>query len=229
MKCIIVVLVSFMTLSAFAQQISYKDWQEEATHNIRLLPEYGNIPKTDEMKKIDRDFIRESLLQEGTAHKASEHHIDLGFQYLYRRDLKTAMYRFNQAWLLEPKNEDVYWGFGAIYFAFNDYGNAFKMYDKGLALNPKSSKILTDKATVYLAMLNDKFDNDILNKAIDLFKKSYSIDPKDQNTTFKLSTLYFSINDCKNATKYYNECKMNGGQPITEEYTNALSEKCKKQ
>ena len=122
------------------------------------------------------------------------------------------------------------------------------MFDKGLALNPKSSKILTDKATIYMAMLDDtpergkvydgmathKFEEEalsanekLLSKAIDLLRQSYAIDPHDQNTTFKMSTLYFAVGHCVYALQYYKECKADGGQPITKEYVDALLAKCK--
>src|ERR1019366_9032346 len=96
--------------------------------------------------------------------KASEILIRLGFNYLYKGDLKTSMFRFNQAWLLDPENENVYWGFGAIYFTFNDFQNALKQYDEGLKLNPNSSNIITDKATVY----KSKFETNNKHNITDL-------------------------------------------------------------
>ena len=58
---------------------------------------------------------------------------------------------------------------------------------------------------------------------------SYELDKKDPNTNFKLSACYFQKADCSKAWKYYKECMKAGGQPITEEYTKALSEQCKSQ
>jgi len=247
MRYIIAAFVMLLSFSAHSQQITYTDWKEEAKTNIRLLPEYGNVEKTEAQKKADDEMIRSSIVTDGTAAKASEHLVSLGFTYFGRGDIKTAMYRFNQAWLLDHTNENAYWGFGAVYFSFGDYESALSMYDKGLALNPKSSKILTDKATIYMAKLNDipdllksyngmanaKIDSDMLNadeilsKATGLLKQSYAIDPHDQNTTFKMSTLYFSVGECSSALRYYKECKADGGQPITKEYEDALLAKCK--
>ncbi|MDB5014790.1 MAG: hypothetical protein JWQ25_2992, partial [Daejeonella sp.] len=91
-----------------------------------------------------------------------------------------------------------------------------------------SSNLLTDKATVYMTRyMNGNNDKDY-NLALTLFKKSYAIDPKNQNTLFKISACYFIKKDCDNAWKYYNECKKLGGQPITKEYTDALTQGCKK-
>jgi tetratricopeptide (TPR) repeat protein len=226
MKYILTIVGVLIAQLSFSQQMSYKEWQEQAKTNITLQPEYGNVPKTGDQIKADKEFVELSLKTDTTPRKASEHLIRLGFTYLYRGDVKTAMSRFNLAWLLDPKNENSYWGFGAIYGSFNDYPAAIAQYDKGLAINPNSSVILTDKATLYFVGFQQDQDQSKLNAAINLLKKSYSIDTNNANTTFKLSICYFLNKDCTNAWKFYNECEKLGGQPITPEYTNALKKMC---
>lgn len=227
-KSILKVILLTIPFGVHGQQIDYSSWKEESKSNIRLLPEYGNATKTKEQKEADDDFIKLSLQQDGTREKASEHMVELGFNYLYRQDLRTAMHRFNQAWLLNPKNENAYWGFGAIYFMFNNFDNAMAQYAKGLKINPKSSNILTDKATVYLTKYNMTGSKINLDSATNIFKRSYLVDSKNQNTLFKLSACYFMNDNCKDALKYYEECKGLGGRPITKEYTEALNKKCGK-
>lgn len=116
----------------FAQQITYQQFIEDAKTEINLQPEYGNVQKSDAMKHDDDAFISTALKADTTAQKASEHMVRLGFTYLYRGDFETAMKRFNQAWLLNPKNENVYWGYGSVYGSFSDYVAAIKLFDKGL-------------------------------------------------------------------------------------------------
>lgn len=207
--------------SAGSQSIDYNKWREEAKTNIRLLPKYGNVPKTAEQKDADEELINESVKQDGSREKASQNLVTFGFDYLYKGDLRRAMYRFNQAWLLNPKNEDSFWGFGAVYFVFGDFDAAFTQYSEGLLLNPKSSNILTDKATLFLTQGK-------LNDAMQLFRKSYDIDPKNQNTLIKYSACFFYQKDCANARKFYNECVKLGGKPITKEYSEALAAQCGK-
>jgi tetratricopeptide (TPR) repeat protein len=221
--------ISFLLISTFlfGQQISYTSWKEDAKSDIRLLPKYGNVPKTQEQKQADAELIKTYLEKEGSSRKASELLVRLGYSYLYRGDIKTAMYRFNQAWLLDPNNDNVFWGFGAVYFTFQDYAAALRQYDEGLKLNPKSSSLLTDKATVYLSKYQSSNNSSDLSRAIGLFDASYLVDPKNQNTLFKASVCYLMKGDCEKARKYYNECKALGGKPITPEYTAALSRNCK--
>jgi len=226
MRCIFTLVFSLIVASSFAQQISYADWKEEAKTQINLRPEYGNVVKSQGEIDEDNKFIETVLGQDTTRRKGSEHLVDLGFNYLYRGDLKTAMRRFNQAWLLDPKNENAYWGFGAIYFSFNDFNEALKQLEKGLLINPNSSNILTDKATIYTSFYRNDHNPDWLNKAVELFSKSYKIDPSNQNTLFKLSAAYYYKSDCINAKKFYDECMKLGGRPIPDGYAEAIKKLC---
>lgn len=228
MRYIFILFLLLIFQSSFSQQISYEQWKEQAKTDIRLLPEYGNAPKTKEQKESDDELIQTELKIDTSHHNASENLVKLGFSYLYRGDIKTAMYRFNQAWLLDPKNENVYWGYGAIYGSFNDYPKAIAQYDKGLVINPNSSVILTDKATLYFVGFQQDNNQNKLNMAIDLLKKSYTIDANSVNTTFKLSVCYFLNKDCTNAWRFYTECAKLGGKPITQDYTDALRKMCPK-
>ena len=226
MKPILIILISLFSFPSFAQQLTYAQWKKDAQSEINLVPEYGNIPKTKETIADDQKFIETVLKSDGTLEKGSEHLISLGFNYLYQGDLKTAMRRFNQAWLVNNKNENSYWGFASVYFMFNDSEEALKQLNKGLAINPKSSNILTDIATINTGYFVSKNDPKYLQKAIELFNQSYQIDPNNQNTLFKLSVAYFYKKDCANAWKYHDECIKLGGQSISPEYTAALKQQC---
>ena len=110
-----------LSLSAFGQQISWEEWETESKTDIRLLPKYGNVEKTEKQNAADKAFIETMLKHDSSLRKASNRFINLGFQFLYKNDIKTAMYRFNQAYVLDPTNTDVYWGFGAIYMSLGQY------------------------------------------------------------------------------------------------------------
>lgn len=45
---------------------------------------------------------------------ASKRAVELGWKYFYQGDLDTAIKRFNQGWMFDRENPDVYWGFGVI-------------------------------------------------------------------------------------------------------------------
>lgn len=108
---------------------------------------------------------------------------ELGFQYLYERgDFPTAMKRFNQAYLLDSKNADIYYGYGTIYFNLGAMENARKQFDKGFSINPNHSKMFTDYGTTYMGDFyntnnpNSNKAKKILNNSIIYLEKSYSLD-----------------------------------------------------
>jgi Tfp pilus assembly protein PilF len=245
MKQIFTLILAVITLTTFGQSSSWDEWEKESETNKRLLPKYGNQVKSEEEKKSDQKFVEEIMTQEqfkGDKRAASNHMIQLGFNYMYRRDLKTAMYRFNQAFLLDSTNTDIYWGYGAIYMTLGNFELGKQQYIEGLSIDSTNAHLLTDLSTYYMeqyfAMImmpeNEYVKNpkeqarENLDSAINYLKKSYQIDPKDENTLFKLSTVYYYADDCENAWKYYDECKKLGGRPITESYTKDLKKKCKR-
>ena len=75
--------------------------------------EQGRV-KTAAMRDADLVFIAEALQLEPTRAAAAQHSAALGWTYLRRGDVETAMKRFNQAWLLDPKTGASYHGFAVV-------------------------------------------------------------------------------------------------------------------
>jgi Tfp pilus assembly protein PilF len=212
-------LFIFASSTVVAQLMTLNQWNEEAKTNIRCLPKYGHVEKTAGQLEIDTEFIQTTLPQFANKRLASGHLIDLGFKYLYH-DVKTAMYRFNQAYLLDSTNSDIYWGYGAVYMTLQDYPKAKEQYEDGLLHDPTNTRILTDYGTYFMAQ-------DIPDSAIQYMSRSYNLDSTNQNTLFKLAACYYYKEDCKNAVYYYEKCKSLGGQPLTKEFADAMQTKCK--
>ena len=208
------------------QSKSYKAWQKEAEKEIRLNPKYKNAVKTEAQKAADEQLIKSNETQEGSRRKGSERLVKIGFDYLYKGDLRTAMYRFNQAWLLDSTDVNVYSGFASIYFSFQDYKRSIALLDEGLAIDPNASGLLTDKATNYIALSQSNHSKSDMERGLSLLKASYEIDPLNQSTLYKLSVFYFEIKNCDMAVKYYKECMKLGGSQIAQGYSDALKTTC---
>ena len=238
MNKFLVTILLLISVTSFGQQMQMSPLEEEAKTNKRLLPRYGLLPKSESEIAADKNFVTETMKQpqfNGGHRAASDHLIKLGFNYLYRRDLRTAMYRFNQAYLLDSTNTDIYWGYGAFYMTLGNYEQAKKQYTQGLSIDPNNTHLLTDYGTYFMNQYyglkeagNESDALTSLESAISYLDKSFKIDSKDQNTTYKLSICYWSKGDCEKAWHYYDNCKESGGQPITEEYTADLKKKCRK-
>jgi Tfp pilus assembly protein PilF len=79
-------------------------------------PMYGGQDRSANsvLRAADERLIEGTTRQYGSREKASAAFVGNGFAYYARDDLANAMRRFNQAWLLDPNNPDVYFGFGAV-------------------------------------------------------------------------------------------------------------------
>ncbi len=80
------------------------------------LPMFGQpkIVRSDSQKQADEAFIRDNALRYKTRQAASSAFASQGWSAIRAKQLDAAMLRFNHAWLLNPKNYNVFWGFGAV-------------------------------------------------------------------------------------------------------------------
>jgi hypothetical protein len=83
---------------------------------INTLPMYGEpyIEKTDSQKEADARFIEIAVKESGSREKASEEFSAWGWREMQKGDIDNAIRRFNQAWLLDNKYYQPYWGFALI-------------------------------------------------------------------------------------------------------------------
>jgi tetratricopeptide (TPR) repeat protein len=80
------------------------------------LPMYGQpaIVRPENLKRADEDFVRDATLKYGSREAAGRAMAAQGWEAIRDRKLDLAMQRFNQSWLLSPKNYQAFWGFGAV-------------------------------------------------------------------------------------------------------------------
>ena|SRR5690606_8949269 len=79
--------------------------------SIDQVPMYGGMDRSlvPELKKADEAFIESTSSAYGGRERASKRWVEQGFAFYNRDELDMAMRRFNQAWLLDPNNPEVYW------------------------------------------------------------------------------------------------------------------------
>lgn len=126
-SAVVVVWIIFRIGSGYLERY-YEAELEEPFVNISLLPMYGGVEKTEAQLKSDEVFIR-SVLEEGVSREdASALFVYEARTFFEQGDLDTAMKRYNQAWLLNAKNPDVYTGFGDILLKQGDLELSEAMY-----------------------------------------------------------------------------------------------------
>jgi tetratricopeptide (TPR) repeat protein len=83
--------------------------------NINLMPKYGMVEKNEAQLQADKKFIEAiDKVYNGDLKKAAEDISTKGWAFLRKGDADTAIKRFNQALLLDPKNGNAIWGMGAV-------------------------------------------------------------------------------------------------------------------
>lgn len=113
------------------------------------LPMFGQ-PKSvrpENLKKADDDFIRDSTLRFGNRIAGSNALTAQGWTAIRARQPDVAMQRFNQAWLLNPKNYRVFWGFGAL---MSEHGRLAQALE-----HLETARELVDDPTQRVALLCD--------------------------------------------------------------------------
>lgn len=113
------------------------------------IPMYGNAQFTDEQKRFNEQLIKETTLQFGSREAASQQAIKLAWNYYHRKDRRTAMKRFNQAWLLDPNNAEAFYGFGFLALLQGKTDEAISFYKKALKINPNHPMALVNLGWIY--------------------------------------------------------------------------------
>jgi tetratricopeptide (TPR) repeat protein len=118
------------------------------------LPMYGQpgIARPENLKKFDEDFIRDATFRFGSRGAASRVLSEQGWESFRKGMLDVAMRRFNEAWLLNPKNYQVFWGFGAVLSEQGKLTAAIEQLETARELidDPKQKVLLlSDRGTVH--------------------------------------------------------------------------------
>ena len=173
---------------------------QDATENPnpKVLPMFGKIVKTEAQQLQDQKFLSSCDKSFTTRNDASTFFMERGWEYLNEGQTDTAMYRFNLAWLLNPDNGDTYWAFGLVTVAKGNPEEAVGYYEKALALKPKNSLLLSDLATCYVAMYEQKPKKKSLKKATDLVDQAITADAQN-------AFAYLTMSKVKYFNKDYNE------------------------
>ena len=117
-----------------------KDKEAKAEQSARIdeVPMYGGMDRSKypELKKADEEFIAGVTKAFGSREVGAMRLVDQGFAFYKEDKLGMAMRRFNQAWLLNPQNADVFTGFANVLNDQGKYCEANEMMEKSFTLVP---------------------------------------------------------------------------------------------
>jgi tetratricopeptide (TPR) repeat protein len=122
------------------------------------LPMYGGIPRSAQEKAADDAFIAE-MDRLGSRETAIDKMLQFGQEAYRKGDFKTAMMRFNQAWLLDPNNAAVFFNFAIVMDSSGKLDEAIKFYRKSLELRPEEANTMCNLATVLAKKAKGEMEN----------------------------------------------------------------------
>jgi len=113
---------------------------------IDQVPMYGGMDRSSypTLKAADEKFIADVTKEFGSREAAAKVWISGAFRYYNEDKLALAMRRFNQAWLLDPNNPSVYWGFAAVLHDLAKMCDAKAMIERALAFGQYITGLLPD-------------------------------------------------------------------------------------
>lgn len=194
---------------------------------------YGEKPKTSKLLKVDQEFIKKAIEAAGSREKAAKIAITKGWECIHKNDSKSAIKRFNQAWLLTPNDGRVYWGFGAAMGQQGGLDESVKFFDKATALLPNNSRLLCDFGLICIwkgnAVDKSSGEADIYySKAISFFKEAGILEPKNERIYSNWAIALYYKKDYKGAWEKVEQAESLGGKTIAKELIDNLSKKMKR-
>jgi tetratricopeptide (TPR) repeat protein len=175
------------------------EWNEnQAPH---LKPMFGNEKQSLKQQEADKVFIASALkFFKGDTAKATKRYAKKGWYYFSRNIIDTAMFRFNQSWLLDSTYAESYFGFAAIkeYQGLTD--EAEKLYKIG-CMHDKADSVSPHILNKISSIKEWQKDT---NSVIKAYHRAYSMFPKNELAASKLGYFYATLNKNDSALKYYN-------------------------
>lgn len=164
--------------------------KQECPEGINLLPMYGEIQKCDEQIKSDNQFLADCDKEFKNRKIASQKYIEKAWGYFYDNDANTAMKRFNQAWLLDKDNAEIYWGFGNLMGLRHETKKSIPLFEKSIKLNPNNAKVYESMATSYGQLFYETKRIEYLDLTIKNLKSAIKLKPNEAKYYGSLTSAY---------------------------------------
>ena len=164
--------------------------KQDCIEGINLLPMYGKEKKCDEQIKIDNQFLTDCDKLFKNRKDAAKVYIEKAWGYFYNNDTETSMKRFNQAWLLDKNNAEIYWGLGNLMGMKHELKQSISLFEKSIRLNPNNSKVYECISTSYGQLFFETKKLEYLNLTIKNLKKAVKLDPKNAKNYGSLASAY---------------------------------------
>ena len=143
----------------------------------RLQPLFGGLTPAQATQLIGEAQLKAITASFTSAAEASAFFTTKGYEYLGENQPDTAAYRFNLAWLLDPKNAEAYRGLGIVASNRTAPDAAIDLLTKGYALAPSSTLLMSDLGSSYLIRYSKTKKKKDLNAGMELLQRATTTEP----------------------------------------------------
>lgn len=186
-----------------------------AKYLLDEIPMYGGQADDPQTAAINNDLIAAVRSRGFTPEQGSDAAAKDAWRLFSAHNLAGAMRRFNQAWVLDRMNGDVFHGFALTVFERDrDAGAADRLFRQGLAMRRKSPEIYLDYGRFLLTVSKPAESIPLLEQALGF--PQLGADPQ-ALLTVALAQAGQSAEACQSAAKV-----TDGAQPATRNFARNL-------
>lgn len=182
--------------------LNYNSPQQDCPKGINLLPMYGEVKKCEAQIKSDEDFLALCDKQFKSRQEGAQKYVEKAWGYFYDNDTETSMKRFNQAWLLDKNNAEVYWGFGNLTGMKKDFRKSVSLFKKSLKLNPQNPKVYESISTSYSQVFYETKNQQYLDSTVISLKNAIKFDSNNAKYYGSLAGAYSYYTQKDSVRKY---------------------------
>lgn len=147
-----------------------------AVRPARLRPLFGGLTPVQATAAFGAAQLEAIAKSFASREEASAFFSTKGYEYLAENQADTAVYRFNLAWLLNPRNADAYRGLGVVASREPTPDASIALLVQALALTPNSTLVLSDLGTSYLIRYNKTHKRKDLTAGQELLQRAVAAD-----------------------------------------------------
>mgnify|MGYP001788015720 CR=1 FL=1 len=198
------------------------------------VPMYGGLDRNTNptLRAADEKLIQDTTQHYGSREKASASFTDTAFNYYRQGNVDFAMRRFNQAWLMNPNNPEVYWGFASVLHDQGKFCDGLKLLEIGLSKGPIQKGYMPDHAVLYAGCarhgqgISLKQRSDFLEKSTEIFAAAErdSEVPKPY-LYFQWARTHYALGEYTSAWEKIKEYRKYTSNPVDDKLLTRLSEK----
>jgi predicted Zn-dependent protease len=183
-----------------------------ATTPVNEQVMYGGVFKSSSMRLADEEFRAAELKQFRTPRAASEHSAAVGWGALQRGDLRTAIKRFNQCWLLDETNPTCFWGFGLFEAQSSRIDQALEHLQKAQSLmSAPPVDFQVDLATAYAQKAGESAKDPALaarfmEQANAMFERAAAAEPDNQKVPCVWARVLLMTDNRRRACQVVQRC-----------------------